>query len=230
MKMAEVSRSICIMDTGSLLFSFRLDCPPRLVIDRVDQAFDLFFPYKVYKEYKGKLIKGQLKSYDSVRPDIDLFFRRKIKEDRIIQEKVYFYCLKYVHRWFNLIGKQEEYYTLGEGEKHCIALGLHLSRRNRKCLIVMTDDFNARDAGIDVFACRQQLGLVRSLLGTMVFIYFTNRDITELYIRGLVNDYFNLNRPKSTSMLSFRKKIIEDIKWSCRRQSYQKCRLSCLTQ
>lgn len=217
------------MDTDSLLFSFRLDCTPKLVIDRVNQSFDLFFPYKVYEEYKSKFIKGQLKGYDYVKSDIDLFFQRKTKEDRVIPEEVYSHCLEYVHRWFNLIKKQEQYYTLDEGEKHCIALGLYLSRRNRNCLIVMTDDFRARDAGIDLFARRQQLGLVRSLLGTMVFVYFTNRDVTEQHMRHLISDYFNLTKPKSAGMRNFRKKILDDINWSCRMQSSHKCRLSCMT-
>lgn len=229
MKITEVPRSICIMDTDSLLFSFRLDCPPTRVIDRVNQAFDLFFPQKVCEEYKRRLLEGKLKSYDAVTPDIDLFFQQKRRENRIIKEDVYSHCLESVKRWFNLIKWQKEYYALGEGEKHCIALGLYLSRRNKNNLIVMTDDLDARDAGIDVFASRQQLGLVRSLLGTMVFIYFTNRDITEPRIRGLINEYFNLNKPRTPRMLSFRKKIKEDLKWSCRAQSYQKCRLSCLT-
>lgn len=229
MKTAEAGRSVCIMDTDSLLFSFRLDCPPTRVIDRVDQAFDLFFPKKVYEEYTGKRLKGKLRSYEPVRSDIDLFFEQKKRKDRIIEEKIYSHCLKSLQRWFDSIGRHREYCTLGDGEKHCIALGLYLSRRNKNCLFVMTDDFDAIDAGIDVFACRQQLGLVRSLLGTMVFIYLTSRDITETRMRGLVNDYFDLNKPKSANICAFREKILEDIKRSCRVQSYQKCKLSCLT-
>jgi len=227
--MIEMSKSVCIMDTDSLLFSFRLDCPPKRVIDRVDHQFDLFFPYEVLEEYKNRVRKGQLKSYDYVKSDIDLFFARKIKEDKVVKEEIYSHCLKYLHRWFNLIGMQNEYYTLGEGEKHCIALGLHMSRKDKKCLIIMTDDFEARNAGIDLFAYRQRMGLVSSLLGTMVFIYFVNRDISGLYMLGLVNDYFTLNTPKSAFMRDFKKKILEDIKWSCKMQSSLRCKLSCLT-
>jgi hypothetical protein len=217
------------MDTDSLLFSFRLDCPPRRVIDRFDKQFELLFPRKVVEEYENNLRSGRLKSYDSVKSDIDLFLDQKIKAGKVVDERVYSNCLKYVKRWFSLIGKQKEYNSLGEGERHCIALGLYMSHRNKKCLVVMTDDLPARDAGIDLFVCRQHIGLISSLLTTMLFIYFVNTDLSDLYIRGLVNDYFNLNPPKSPNVLSFRDNILEDIKFSCREQHFRKCGLSCLT-
>ena len=225
----KANKSICIMDTDSLLFSFRLDCPPRWVIDRFDKQFDLYFPRKVVEEYKDNFRKGRLKGYDSVKADIDLFLDRKMKIGRVVDEKVYSVCLKYLKRWFSLIGKQKEYYSLGEGEKHCVALGLYMSRRHKECLIVMTDDFRARNAGIDLFICRQRTGMISSLLTGMLFIYFINTDISGIHMRGLVNDYFNLNPPSSPNVLTFKHKILEDIKFSCREQYFHECGLSCLT-
>lgn len=218
-----------IMDTDTLLFSFSLECPPKRVIDRIAQQFDLFFPDKVFQEYRSQLSKGQLERYDSVRSDIDLYFTRKRKEGKLVEETKYAYCLEYVQRFFCMIGKQKEYESLGEGEKHCIALGLYLSHKMKTCIVVLTDDFGAREAGIDFFACKTCLGSVHSLLGAMVFIYCISKDIPELHMRTLVNDYFSLNPAKRANTQRFREKIIHDIKLCCRRQNLDKCGLSCLT-
>lgn len=218
------------MDTDSLLISFRLNCPPpRRVIDSLDRRFDLFFPRKVLDEYHKDFIEGQLKEYYSVKSDIDLFIGRKEREDKVIAEDDYQNCLEYVKRWFNLVERQGEYYTLGEGEKHCIALGLYMNRGNKKHLIVMTDDFRARDAGVDLFVHRQRMGLTCSLLSAMLFIYSVSTDLSSLHMRSLVSDYFNLNPPKKQNIINFRENILRDIKWSCKKQFFEKCKLSCLT-
>ena len=225
-----MDKSICIMDTDSLLFSFGLRCPPRRVINRFDQRFDLFFPRKVVEEYREIFMKGQLEKYDCapVKSDIDLFIERKENEDRVIEEDDYRNCLKYVKRWFNLAGRQSEYHNLGDGEKHCIALGLYMNRGNKKYLMVMTDDFRAIDAGVGLFVYKQRIGLMCSLLSAMLFIYSVSSDLSSLYMYGLVNDYFDLNRPKKQNIIDFRESILKDIKWSCRGQFYEICGLSCL--
>jgi hypothetical protein len=212
-----------------LLFSFNVECPPKHAIDRIDKQFDVFFPSKVLEEYRTRLAKGQLKRYEDVRPDIDLFFLQKKKTGKLIDERIYVHCLEYVKRFFSLTGKQKEYYALDEGEKHCVALGLYLSRRTKGCVLVLTDDFRAREAGIDLFVCRQCLGLVRSFLGAMVFIYCVNKDIPEWRILTIVNEYFALNPPKRASMVDFKEKILGDIKLCCKRQNFDRCSLSCLT-
>jgi hypothetical protein len=217
------------MDTDSLLFSFKLDCPPARVIDRLDRQFDLFFPYKVKEEYDKKLRKGQLQEYDDLIPDINLFFERKSRENRIKEEKVYLHCLKYLGKYFGAVGKQKEYYSLGDGEKHCTALGLYISRVTRDCVVIATDDFGAREAGIDLFVCGQFVGLVHSLLGTMMFVYCVNTDIAEARMLGLATDYFHLNPPRHANMREFKERISKAIKLCCRGFNYDHCRVSCLT-
>ena len=226
--MIEGCKPVCIMDTDSLLFSFKLNCPPKWAIDRINQQFDLFFPYKVFEEYKNDFAEGRLSAYDDVRLDIDLFFKRKMNNDRVITQEVYSNCLKFVKRWFNLKGKQLEYSNLGEGEKHCVALGLHLSRIKKEGLIVMTDDFRAINAGFDRFVIKQRVGLIHSLLGIMLFIYFVNRDISSSGILGIVNDYFHINQAKHYDFEQFKQEILEDLKHSCREQNFYNCGLSCL--
>jgi hypothetical protein len=225
---AKVCRALCIMDTDSLLFSFKLECPPKGVIDRFDKQFDLFFPRKVVQEYRGGIRSGKLKNYDDVKSDIDLFIDQKDRAGRIVDDAIYSDCLKYVKRWFDLTGKQEIFYTLGDGEKHCVALGLHMSRKNKKCLVVMTDDFRARNAGVDVFVDKQQIGLISSLLTGMLFVFFVSTDLSGSYMRGLVNDYFDLNKPKTQNMRNLKDEILDDIKFSCKEQHFRDCGLSCL--
>lgn len=227
--MIEVCKPICIMDTDSLLFSFKLECPPVRAIDRISRHFDLYFPYKVLEESKNN-IKGQNgRIYDDIKFDIDLFFKQKMKEGRVYTEDAYSSCLKHVHRWFNLIGEQEKYHILGDGEKHCVALGLYLSRVKKENLIVMTDDFRAINAGFDIFVAGQRIGLISPLIGTMLFIYFINKDISEVRIRGIVNDYFKMNHPKHFDFKQYRMEILKDIKLSCRVQSFDDCKIHCLT-
>jgi len=195
----------------------------------LDKQFDLFLPEKVFQEYLGKLSKGQLEGYDDVRPFIDLYFKRKRTEGKLIEEKTYTECLKYVKRFFFLIGKQKKYRALGEGEIHCIALGLYLSRKIKRGVFVLSDDFGAIDAGIDTFVYKTCFGSVRSLLEAMVFLYCISRDIPVLRMYNLVKDYFVLNEPKSLHMQDFQKEIIEDITRSCRRrQKNWQCSLPCL--
>lgn len=227
--MISASKPICIMDTDTLLFSFRLDFPPDRVINRIDRQFDLFFPCKVKEEYQNKLRKGLLRDYEDIVPDINLFFSRKNDENKLQDEKVYSHCLKYLQRFFNLMKMQEEFRKLEDGEKHCVALGLHMSRLMKDYVIIATDDFPARKSGVDLFVCRQFVGLVRSLLGTMVFVYCVNTDISELRMRTLVDAYFTLNPPKHDETRIFKETILKDIELCCRRQSFDDCKLSCLT-
>lgn len=226
--MTKGCKPICIMDTDSLLFSFKLECPPVRAINRISRHFDLFFPYKVLEESKNNIKGKNGRIYDDVKFNIDLFFKRKIKENRVFTEDVYSNCLKHIHRWFNLIEEEEKYYTLGDGEKHCVALGLYLSRIKKESLIVITDDFRAINAGFANFVAGQRVGLISSLIGTMLFIYFINKDISELRIRGIVNDYFMMNRPEHFDFEQYKMGILKDIKLSCRVQSFDDCKIHCL--
>jgi len=227
--MTNFSRPVCILDTDTLLFSFKLDCPPNKVIHRLDQQFELLFPHKVQEEYENKRRQGTLREYDDVISDINLFLKKKNDQKKVIEEHVYWHCLKHLKRFFNKMKMQKQYHTLGEGEKHCAALGLYMSRLTRDCVIVVTDDFGARKAGIDLFVYRQFVGLVRSLLSTMVFVYCVNTNIPDSRMLGLVNDYFNLNPPHQIGMQNFKDIILENIGLCCRRQSYIDCKFSCLT-
>jgi len=226
--MMKGNKPICVMDTDTLLFSFKLDCPPNRVIDRLDRQFDLFFPHKVKEEYENKVRQGVLGDYDDFIPDINLFLKRKSSQKRLVEERKYSHCLKYLQRFFNLMGMQERYNKLGDGEKHCVALGLFMSRIRKDCVIVATDDFGAREAGIDLFVCKQFIGMVRPLLGAMVFVYCVSTDIPEWRMRTLVKEYFDLNPPTHVGMRNFKEKILKEIELCCRRQNYDECKLSCL--
>jgi len=216
---------ICIMDTNSLLFSFKLDLLPMRAIERVNQRFDLVVPHKVFEEYKN--LSRRRKDYELVRSDIDRFFGELKRKGKIIEEKVYSHCLNYVHEWFNLTGMQRLFDTLGEGEKHCIALGLYMSRQRKECLFMITDDFDARE-GIDFFFCRQRIGLVYSLPGVMILTYLSNRDVSTQRILGFINDYFNLNPPKKVDMRELKSRFLEEIDMSCRKKSFDECGLICI--
>lgn len=218
---------VCVMDTDSLLFSFKLDCFPKRVIKRFDEHFNLFFPRKVFEEYK---VSSRDKTYDDVRLDMDLFLKQKEEKNRIIEKEVYSHCVGYVERFFNLLEKQKEYHSLGEGEKHAAALGIYMSHRMRRCLVVMTDDFRAREAGIDFLVSSNHVGLLDSLLGAMTFIYCVSTDISQEKMQILVNDYFELNPPKHESMVRFKERILKDVNCCCRTQSRKSCSLGCLNQ
>ena len=226
--MTQGDKPICIMDTDTLLFSFKLDLLPMRAIDRVNQRFDLVFPYKVFEEYKNQCKRGLARDYESVRSDIDLFFEERKRKDKIIEERLYSHCLKYLHRWFNLVGMQRTYYELNEGERHCIALSLYMSRQKKKRLFVITDDFDARDAGIDLFICRQRIGLVYSLPGVMILTYLSTKDVTKQHLLGFMTDYFNLTPPRSVGLRELRRRFLEEIELSCREQSFDKCGLVCM--
>jgi len=221
-------KKICILDTNSLLFSFKLDVRPERAIDKIIRRFNLAIPEKILEEYTSKAKKGLLKEYDNIKQDIDLFFRRMKSEGRIFETRNYFHCLKYTERWFNLMGKQEEYKNkIDEGEKHCIALGLFLSRKNEKCLYIVTDDFDAVDAGIRLFVERQKIGLVFSLPELMTMNYLIDRGVLELNIKSFISDYFNLNKMRSDKFSNLKTELFEEIDYSCKKQFYHNCNICC---
>jgi len=216
------------MDTDSLLFSFKLNLYPERVIDRLKDRFDLVLPYKVFEEYNNKVKKGMLKEYDIIKSDIDIFFKQMMKDGKIYDYKKYSYCLKYIKRWFNLMGLQKQFHKIDDGEKHCIALGLFLSRYNKKCLFVITDDFEAIKAGIETFVKKQKIGLVYSIPDIMIWTYLVDKRVSRSHIRGFINDYFNLNVLKSKYFYQLKDELVKEIEWSCRVQLFDECKLCCI--
>jgi hypothetical protein len=222
------NKQICIVDTDSLLFAFRLELRPEKAIQKISRRFDLIIPEKVVEEYADKTKRRLLREYDDVKQDIDLFLERRKDDGKIVKNDVYSHCLQYAERWFNLVGKQEEYKNkIDEGERHCMALGLFLSRKNEQCLYLVTDDFTAIDAGIRLFVKKQRIGLVYSLPELIILNYLLDRGIPELNVRAFINDYFIFNKPQSAEFLDLKTKFLEEIEMSCRKQFSSSCNICC---
>jgi hypothetical protein len=214
-----LNRPFAVIDTDTLLYSFKLQCPPtKRVIEKIDSQFEIYLPEKVFEEYKNKLSKGQLADYDDIRAFIDVFFKKKRQESKLIGESEYFDCLTYVRRYYCLKGKQREFEKLGQGEIHCIALGLSLSRKIKNAVFVFSDDFKAIDAGMGLFVYTTCFSSIRPLLEAMVFTFSVSNDIPELMLRNLVKEYFTINNPKKAKMIEYQNSILEIIGLSCRAQ------------
>ena len=227
-KMTADNRISCILDTSSLIFSFKTELSSKLVIKRLDDRFNLIFPSKVVDEYSNQFKKRKFSEYKDIEPDLRLFIEKKRNEGKIIGENEYSDCLDYVKRWFNLLKMEENFWSLGDGEKHCIALALYWSRRTRQPLLLISDDYKARADCVDYFICKQRIGSVDSIPGLIILIYSIQKEIPELNVRASINTYFNLFKDKTIYFDNLRKEFIKELNLSCRAQNFESCKLKCL--
>lgn len=216
------------MDTDSLIFSFKLDLLPFKVIERLESQYHVILPSKVTEEYRAKSrTQPTYEQFEDIRPDVELFLRRKIDAREVISEETYGKCIEHIKKWYILSGRQKEFHRLGEGEKHCLALGLYWNRKYKTPLFIITDDFRAVRSGLCRFVLRQRIGLLCSLPEAMISMYLSTRVIKKVHILGFITDYFHLSAPKKIESKNLKTGFEKEVMSSCREKNIRNCGQSC---
>lgn len=228
MKEGDEIPATCVMDTDSLIFSFKLNLVPFRAIDRIESQYQLILPSKVIDEYKSRSRKwSTYKESESVRSDIDSFLRKKNDTGEVISEDKYCECIKHVKKWYDTAKKQGEFHNLGDGEKHCLALGLYWNRKYKTPVFILTDDFRAIRAGLSCFVFSQRIGLTYSVPEAMISLYLVTRTIRKVNVLGFINDYFDLNKGKKIELKALKVRFKKEILSSCRERNLANCAQSC---
>ena len=202
-----------VPDACSLLFSAQVELNGKKLFEWLLGRYEVYVCSTVKYECFDLIQKNHVTIED---PNT---FKRELskKEVRNID---YTQCLEYLQDYC-VENKLSDFSKLGDGEKNAMALGLHLSVKIDKPIIILTDDFEAEKTIVGILN-EQKFAIPKSIPDIIIDLFKTDISIKENVARGALNDYFNLMK-KAIEYERFKKRM----KYNCRSFWEEKCGSKC---
>lgn len=202
-----MSKGICVIDTCSLRSVSQIELGGVRIIERIYEVYDIIAPKTVLNEF------SQSEGYDPA-----------TYYTRVMEEVSFNCCLEVIERWFNKNNLQKEYNQMAQADRHCIALALYMSRREKKMTVLLTDDFRATP-WIKEFFRAQKIGLTLSTPEIIIHIFTLFSAIGSDHVRYAINDFLNKTQIQNKSL--------SDSFWTefdacCRRLCSDFCNYPCI--
>lgn len=212
----QTSRETFVLDTCSLVNCSR-ELAGQKILALLYQMFHIVLPEKVNEELSTIRVKD---------PDLLTFARGfiDVRKELVRETSEYACCLNVVKEWFDQNKMSKEFSDLHPGEIHCLALALYIAKRERKFVILLTDDFKARRKGLLRFVLAQQIGIVRSTAEAVALLYALEQGIGESHAMAAIQDYVRNN----TFTYYAQSYFLNLIDMSCRRLGSSLCLAKCL--
>lgn len=212
----QTGRQTFVLDTCSLVNCSR-ELAGQKILALLDQIFHVVLPEKVYEELSTIRVQD---------PNLLTAARGfiEVRKELVRETSEYAGCLNVVKEWFDQNKMSKEFSNLHAGEIHCLALALYISKRERKFVILLTDDFKARRKGLLRFVLAQQIGIVRSTAEAVVLLYALERAIGESHATAAIQDFVRNN----TFTCYAQDYFFDLIDMSCRRLGSTLCLANCL--
>lgn len=208
--------SLCVPDTCSIIFSFKVELAGSKLIDLLNKEYTIIIPEKVKEECENKTRAEE----SEIKEDVDRFLVDK-NED-IVSSSKYEKCLEVIQKWFNKKNMQR-FNSLGEGEKHCVALVTYLNHIKRSRVLMLTDDFKASNLFQNLID-QQKIGILESVPGFLIQYYNINRTISRNHVLMALRTYFSIS-PNAV----YEPYINERLLMSCRELGFDICNIRCMS-
>jgi hypothetical protein len=132
-------------------------------------------------------------------------------------------CLKYLD-CYCAEKRLSKFLKIHDGERQSFALALHLSLKLRKPVILLTDDFDALEAYVEILG-EQKFGIAKSLPDFIINVFQMTENLDENVTRGALQSYYHLIR-----RVDLCKKFFDErMKLSCRTFWLDNCYAKCFS-
>jgi rRNA maturation endonuclease Nob1 len=183
-KLIDTAKKSCVIDTSSLINVAKLEIRGELIAKILGRAFQIYAPTSVIAEYK----------------DADREIIIDASKITIVDIEDFKPCLKAMDTWFESLAPDEQikysyFNNVKEADKHCLALSLYLSKKEKAPNLLLMDDMRALNVFFP-FIQIQQNCLPKTLPEILIFLLSTYSEIQEDHIKGVLRDYKYYNPMK----------------------------------
>jgi len=207
-----------VLDTNSIVNLYLLELGGKKVLDKIPAAY---IPEKVYREEIPRIIRKENISID----DLDSYCLSRPNVKKVLTRE-FSRCIEFTNSWI----KSKYYFNpLDEGELHCLALSLLLSRKNKFFIVLITEEKTETVEIIREFMNLQRVGIVLSPVELMINLYCRERAIKESQIKQAIREYKLRVKKKREGDIGDINEILADL---CRQKGISKdlCSQECFVK
>lgn len=193
----------CILDCNAIFHLSAIQLGGISLIDRILRDFNVIIPEFIIKEeFQRKIYTYKFrKDYTSSQlKRIEAFINKHALYTEF-SENDYSGCFKYFDHWIDnpTRGTPEPGFyhwrtkeEIHEGEIHCASLVLHKNREKNRFNILISDDFNALQGGMENFVWSQKTGFCWTSFDVILFYFMKDPKIIWHHVNTAFRDLFNI--------------------------------------
>ena len=213
--MSTPDKSICVVDTCSLLYAAQIQLKNVKVFDWLLEKYKVFVCPTVKFECLDNIQRNRVQLEDPARVKSEI--SNLNFEDDCPQ------CLEYIDEFCNRKGLTK-FFKVDDGERHTFALAMYLSINLKEPLVLMTEDLAALEAFNEILT-EQKFGVAKSLPDFIINLFQSTESIDENGTRRAIQSYYNI-----ATKAPLRKRIFDPrMELNCRSFWIENCANSCFS-